>query len=77
MEKATASTDEQATIQAVVTEIAVRLDETEPKALEQLARIVRLLGVTKAQAFLQQALEIESQGGLWLHNRSRRRANVA
>ena len=73
MNPATTPTNQAPLIQAAVTEIAGQLGETEPKALEQLERIVRLLGVAKAQAFLQQALEVESQGGLWLPNRSRRR----
>ena len=73
MNEATAPTDKETFNQAAVTEMAASLGETEPKALEQLGRIVRLLGLAKAQAFLEQALQVESQGGLWLPDRSRRR----
>jgi hypothetical protein len=73
MESTTPPADQQALIQAAVAELAGRLVETEPKALEQLERIVRRFGLARAQTFLQQALEVESQGGLWLPNRTRRR----
>ncbi|HMR68233.1 MAG TPA: hypothetical protein PKE64_29840 [Anaerolineae bacterium] len=74
MNPASASPEKEILSQTAVTEMAASLGETDPKVLEQLGRIVRLLGPAKARAFLQQALEVESQGGLWLPNRSRQRS---
>jgi CHAD domain-containing protein len=56
----------------VVTQIAQALGETQPAALGQLKRIVQTIGEEQALAILQQALEIEQQGGLMLPDRKRR-----
>jgi hypothetical protein len=57
-------------IQATAADIARQLDETNPVAIEQ---IVQHLGADAALAFLQEALEIEAQGGMQLPDGSRRR----
>ena len=44
---------------------------TGPRA--QVGRVVRVLGIERAEAFYQQALEIEAAGGLMLPDNSRRR----
>jgi VIT family/PHAX RNA-binding domain len=46
--------------------------ETKPMALGQIKRIVQTIGNERALAILQQALDIEQQGGLMLPDGSRR-----
>jgi hypothetical protein len=50
----------------VVMQIATALGETKPMALGQLKRIVQTIGDERSLAILQQALEVEQQGGLML-----------
>jgi cold shock protein len=57
----------------VAAEIAGRLGETEDEPRAQIERIVQYLGVDIALAWLQEALEIEAQGGMWLPDGSRRK----
>lgn len=57
----------------VAAQIAAQLGETAVAPQRQIQRIVTLLGVTRAQALLAEALAIESQGGLRLPDGSRRR----
>ena len=57
----------------VVKQIATALGETKPMAFGQIKRIVKTIGEERALAILQQALEIEEQGGLMLPDGSRRR----
>lgn len=53
--------------------IADRLDEESPNALAQIERTIERLGLERAEAFLQQAFEVEAQGGLMTNDGSRRR----
>ena len=64
---ATANAHEIATI------IAQELGETQPVPLAQIRRIVQRLGPEAALAFLEEAQQIEAQGGLMLPDGSRRR----
>jgi hypothetical protein len=56
----------------VVTQIAQALGETKPMARGQIKRIVQTIGEERALAILQQALDVEQQGGLMLPDGSRR-----
>ena len=58
---------------ALVTTIAQQLGETQPWLLNQIRRIVQRLGPEAALAFVQEAQQIEAQGGLMLPDGSRRR----
>jgi hypothetical protein len=60
-------------VQATVADIARQLNEPDPLAIEQIERIVQHLGADAALAFLQEALEVEAQGGMLLPDGSRRR----
>jgi hypothetical protein len=53
--------------------IADQLGETEPVPLAQIRRIVKTLGAERAQAFVDQALQVETAGGMMLPDGSRRR----
>jgi cold shock protein len=57
----------------VAAEIAGRLGETEDEPYAQIQRIVQYLGADTALAWLQETLEIEAQGGMWLSDGSRRK----
>jgi hypothetical protein len=56
-----------------VEEIAAALEETDEIPLRQIEAIVRLCGVSFAQAVLQEALEIDASGGLMTSDGSHRR----
>ena len=58
---------------AIAATIAQELGETQPVPLAQIRRIVQRLGPDAALAFLQEAQQIEAQGGLMLPDGSRRR----
>ncbi len=58
---------------AIAATIAQELGETQPVPLAQIRRIVQRLGPEAALAFLQEAQQIETQGGLTLPDGSRRR----
>ncbi len=58
---------------AIAATIAQELGETERVPLAQIRRIVQRLGPEAALAFLQEAQQIEAQGGLMLPDGSRRR----
>jgi len=58
---------------SIVADIAGQLGEMEPVAVEQIERIVQHLGADAALAFLQETLQVEAQGGMWLPDGSRRR----
>ncbi|MFL5805327.1 MAG: cold shock domain-containing protein [Roseiflexaceae bacterium] len=62
-----------AVIAQVAAEIVDQLGETEAEPVEMIARAVRYLGAETALAWLQETLEIEAQGGMWLRDGSRRR----
>src|SRR5690349_17825947 len=57
----------------VAAEIAAQLGETEDEPRGTILRIVERLGEEAARAYLQEALAVEAQGGLWLGDGSRRR----
>jgi hypothetical protein len=56
-----------------VEEIAATLEETDEVPLRQIEAIVRLCGVSFAQAVLNEALEIDTSGGLMTSDGSHRR----
>lgn len=56
----------------VAADIARQLNETNPKALAQLERLVERVGEDVARAFLTEALRIEADGGLRTHDGRRR-----
>jgi hypothetical protein len=58
---------------AIAATIAQELGETQPVPVAQIRRIVQRLGPEAALAFLQEAQQIEAQGGLMLPDGSRRR----
>lgn len=57
----------------VMAVIAERLGETERHALEQIWRIIRVLGRTQAVALLEETERIEASGGMMVMDGSRRR----
>ncbi len=59
--------------QALATEIAAALGETEHEPIQQIVRVVDRLGAERARAFLVQVRAIEAQGGRMLPDGSRRR----
>lgn len=58
---------------AVTQAIAQALDETNAIALDQIQRAVECLGEVESQALLQEALDIETKGGMLTSNEERRR----
>ena len=66
-------TPEQLAGREVATRIADTLGERVPGPRAQIARVVRVLGVERAQAFYEQALAVEQAGGMLLPDGSRRR----
>jgi CspA family cold shock protein len=69
----TAVLDQHREAARVAAEIADQLGETEDQPRAQIERIVQHLGVDTALAWLQETLEIEAQGGMWLGDGSRRK----
>lgn len=59
--------------EAVVVEIATVLGETSGKPLSQIRQLVELWGIEAAQRVCQEALQIETDGGMMLPDNSRRR----
>ncbi len=64
--------EQQATRQAGI-RIANALGETEPGPRAQVGRVIRVIGVDRAQGLYEQTLEVEAAGGLMLPDDSRRR----
>ena len=64
--------EQQATYQAAM-RIANALGEKEPGPRAQVGRVVRVLGIDRAQALYDQTLEVEAAGGMMLPDGSRRR----
>ncbi len=64
--------EQQASRQAAM-RIADALGEREHGPRAQVGRVVRVLGIERADAFYQQALEVEAAGGMMLPDGSRRR----
>ncbi|MCL4867513.1 MAG: hypothetical protein KJ063_00975 [Anaerolineae bacterium] len=62
------------TIKQLALTIAERLQEKNPYALVQIERIIELLGVAAAHAFLAETEQIESQGGMLTTDKKRRRS---
>lgn len=60
-------------IRQTTASIAQALGETETQPQVQIERIILHLGAEQAQSFLEQAQEIEKQGGMMLADNSRRR----
>jgi hypothetical protein len=60
-------------VKTIAADIAQQLDETNPKAIGQIERIIEHLGAEAARAWLREALEVEAQGGMMLPDGSRRR----
>ena len=71
-EQAPAPASDPAALQ-LADEIAGQLGETEEQPRGTILRVVERLGAEAARAFLEEALAIEAQGGLWLGDGSRRR----
>jgi hypothetical protein len=57
----------------LVDTIADQLGETEPMPVQQIRRVVQVLGPARALMFLEQTLEIEAAGGMLVPDGSRRR----
>ena len=57
---------------SVAADIARHLNETDPKALGQLERLVERAGEDHARAFLAEALRLQAEGGLLTNNGRRR-----
>jgi len=66
-------TPEQRAIREATMRIADELGETQQVPRTQVARVVRVLGIDRAQDFFEQALVIEATGGMLLPDGSRRR----
>ncbi len=62
-----------AEVRRVTEEIAGQLGETEMPALAHIRRIVKRLGPARAEAFVQEARQVEANGGLLVQDGSRRR----
>lgn len=62
-----------AAVKQVAGEIAFQLEETDPQAIAQLEQIVQRVGADRAYEFLQEALQIEKDGGMLVKDGSRRR----
>ena len=65
--------EQEPSIHEVASVIAQTLGETEHVALHQLQRIVWALGQTQSRHLLEQTLQIEEHGGIFLQDGSRRR----
>src|SRR5918997_7016950 len=66
-------TPEQQALYQAGMRIANGLGEKEPGPRAQVARVVRVLGIERAQALFEQTLEVEAAGGMMLPDGSRRR----
>jgi hypothetical protein len=63
----------QPSIRQLVKQIAGALGETEPQPVEQIRRIVKLMGADFAASLLREVQTIEATGGLFLERENRRR----
>jgi hypothetical protein len=63
----------QPTIRQLTAQIAEALGETEPQPLEQIRRIIKVMGADFAQELLRETEAIEAEGGLFLERENRRR----
>ncbi len=54
-------------------QIATQLGETKPTPLSQIRRMLHTIGPERAQTFVEQALEVEAQGGMLLPDGSHKR----
>lgn len=63
----------QPTIRQRVTEIAEALGETEPQPLEQIRRIIKVMGADFAEELLRETQTVEAEGGMFLERENRRR----
>lgn len=68
-------TPEQQALFETAMQLANDLGETERGPRTQVARVVRVLGIERAQDFFEQTLMIEATGGMLLPNGSRRRTS--
>jgi len=66
-------TPEQQALYQAAMRIATALGEKEPGPRAQVARVVRILGIERAQALYDQTLDVEAAGGMMLPDDSRRR----
>ncbi len=66
-------TPEQQALYQEAMRIANALSEKDPGPRAQVGRVVRVLGLERAQALYGQAMEIEAAGGMMLPDGSRRR----
>ncbi len=66
-------TPEQQAIREASIRMADGLGETEPGPRAQVWRVVRVLGIERAQALYEQTLAVETSGGMMLPDGSRRR----
>jgi phosphorylated adapter RNA export protein len=57
-----------------IQQLTTSLEETQPKALRQIERMVRQLGVEEALRYLAETERIEAEGGIMLPDGSRRRS---
>jgi len=58
----------------IAADIARQLNETNPKALGQLERLIERVGEDRALTFLTEALSVEASGGLLTNDGSRKRS---
>jgi hypothetical protein len=63
------------TTRQFVAQIAEALGETEPQPLEQIRRLIKVMGADFAQELLRETLAVESAGGLFLERENRRRTS--
>jgi hypothetical protein len=63
----------QPSIRQLVKQIAEALGETEPQPVEQIRRIVKLMGTDFASDLLRETQAVEAAGGLFLERENRRR----
>ncbi len=61
-------------VREVATTIATKLGETDLQPITQIRRIVYRLGADVALALLDEAMQVEADGGMMLHDGSRRRS---
>ncbi|HEY0737361.1 MAG TPA: phosphorylated adapter RNA export RNA-binding domain-containing protein [Herpetosiphonaceae bacterium] len=63
----------QPTIRQLTAQIAEALGETEPQPLEQIRRIIKVMGADFAEELLRETETVEAEGGLFLERENRRR----
>lgn len=73
MDQPDKSSNQQSNTEQVARDIVHQLQETNLEAIEQIELIVQLLGLERAQEFLQEALKTEAEGGLLVRDGNRRR----